>query len=140
MKKLVALILFLALLAPSAGTMLTTETQILGSWAGERESDGKTTRFMYHFYNDGTVLKESYSFERKNYDEPYIFASFGTWNRIGGVVNIHTDSLTGGDFLTQLFLTEDHCLALKLTTCYIILTKLPDTVKNKDIRLVDSWE
>ena len=140
MRKLIVLILTLILIFPASAPALTTETQLIGSWAGERESDGKTDRFMFHFYNDGTVLKEGYSFERKDYDEPYIYAYFGTWNRIGGVVNVHTESLTGGDLVTQLFLTEDNCLALPLVTCYIILTKLPETVRKSDIRLVDSWE
>jgi len=140
MKKLAVLILALILIIPAAAPALTTETQLIGSWAGEREANGETARFLFHFYNDGSVLKESYSFKRKNYDEPYIYASFGTWDRIGGVVNVHTESLTGGDFVTQLFLTEDNCLALPLATCYIVLTKLPETVKKSNIQLVDSWE
>lgn len=142
MKRIFALFLLLFLLLPISAPALTTETQILGSWAGERESDGKTTYFAFRFYNDGTVLKESYSFKRKDYfdDEPYIFASIGTWDRIGGVINVHTESLTGGDFVTQLFLTDDKCLALPLTTCYIVLTKLPEPIKRSNISLVDSWE
>lgn len=140
MKRFFALFLAMFLFLSSSAPALTTETQILGSWAGENEISGKTTYFSFRFYNDGTVLEESYSFKKKDYDEPYIYGRFGTWDRIGGVINVHTESLTGGDFITQLFLTEDKRLALPLTTCYIILTKLPDTIKRKDIRLVDSWE
>lgn len=140
MKKLAVLFLILTLVLPSAAPALTTETQILGTWSGFHVTGEKIDYFTFRFYNDGTVIKESYTCKSKDDYEPYIFISPGTWDRIGGAVNVHTKSLTGGDFLTQLFLTEDKNLALHLATCYIILTKLPDPVKNIDIKLVDSWE
>ena len=140
MKKLAVLLLVLTLVLPSAAPALTTETQILGTWTGCRETGEKIDYFTFRFYNDGSVIKEAYTCKSRDDYEPYIYISPGTWDRIGGAVNVHTESPVGGDFITQLFLTEDKNLALHLATCYIILTKLPEPVKNIDIKLVDSWE
>ena len=140
MKKLATLFLILTLVLPSTAPALTTETQILGNWTGCREADGEITYYTFRFYNDGSVIKESYTSKSREKSEPYIYISPGTWDRIGGAVNVHTESPVGGDFITQLFLTDDKNLALHLATCYIILTKLPEPVKNIDIKLVDSWE
>ena len=140
MKKLAVLFFVMALVLPSAAPALTTETQILGTWTGCRETNGQIDFFTFRFYNDGSVVKESYTCKSRDDLDPYIFISLGKWDRIGGAVNVHTESSTGGDFLTQLFLTEDKNLALHLVTCYIILKKLPEPVKNIDIKLVDSWE
>lgn len=140
MKKLAVLFLILTLVLPSTAPALTTETQILGTWTGCREANGKIDYFSFRFYNDGSVMKESYSYKSRDDLEPSVLVDSGTWDRIGGAVNVHTKGLLGDDFITQLFLTENKNLALHLATCYIILTKLPEPVKNIDIKLVDSWE
>ena len=141
MKKLITLILILAVLIPAAGMAATTETQILGSWCGTRDTgDGKIDYFFYRFYNDGTVIKEGQSYTKDDYTDPMDIIYLGTWSRIGSAVNIRVTNILGQDSLQQLFLTEDGHLAQKLATCYIILTKLPDTVKKRDIRIVDSWD
>ena len=141
MKKLLALVLILALLLPSF-CFADTMDELLGAWIGLRESSpGDITYFFVRLYDDFTALYESDSFSFTD-DEGFRIVKDGTWELKKDGVHVYTkniwDSKKTEDF--HLELTNAHYLAYKLASTYIIFTKLPDCRPVSKTTIVESWD
>lgn len=141
MKKLITIILSLAMILPAAA-IADTEQELLGTWVGTRDVfQGDVTYFFVRLYADHEAIYETRSFDKAD-TEGISLVNFGTWELKEDGVHItyknfwdrkQTDELVLG-------LTQAHYLAMELAASYILFEKLPGTRPIPDVHLVENWD
>ena len=141
MKRLIALIMIMFMLAPAA-VSADTYTELCGVWTGASEfTYGEVAYFMVHLYEDYTAIYETRSYSI--YDtEGYGWVNIGTWKIEKGGVRITYPDPWGTSEEKELFLefTQAHYLAHKLVNSYVLFVKLPDRRPLDKVHMLDDWD
>ena len=141
MRKLIAIVLIIAILIPAA-VLADTEKELTGTWVGSRElADGSMVFFIVRLYGDHTALYEARGLSWDDTDGTD-FVYKGTWeHRKDGVHVIYQnfwDASKTDELLLEL--TQAHLLALRLSETFIVFSKMYDPVPVEKVHPLESWD
>ena len=141
MKKLIAIILLLAILLPVIA-LANTEDELVGTWIGMGSSfGGKMSLFIVRFFDDHTAIYEARGYDIFDYDGTD-FVYDATWELKEDGVHVYYQNRWNSEQIDDfhLELTQAHYLAYKLVSTYILFEKMPEPRSISQIHTVENWD
>ena len=141
MKKLLSLIIILALVFPACA-FADTEQELVGTWVGSSEFVyGEVNYFLFRFYDDHTAIYETNQLDILE-SEGINLVHSATWELQEDGVHVryknYWDSEKEDE--TILYLTQAHYLALPLASTFVMFVKLPERRLPDTFHTVTTWD